>query len=78
MLLNCINSFGQTKLVVQSIMHMKIYGKTDKKKKRNEKKKQSVEQTCRKGKLSLLTVTWMPMPQTVEYFVKGIVGLHMH
>lgn len=38
MLLNCINSFGQTKLVVQSIMHMKIYGKTDKKKKRNEKK----------------------------------------
>lgn len=57
--LNCINLFGQTKLVAQSIMHMKIYVQPEKK---------NDEQIRRRGKLGLLNVTWIPshrrIPQT--------------
>lgn len=60
MLLNCINSFGQTKLVVQSIMHMKIYGKTDKKKKRNEKKNHPLNKHV--GKVNLAYWLWHECP----------------
>lgn len=58
MLLNCINPFGQTKLVVQSIMHMKIYGKTDKKWKKT--KNNSLNKHV--GKVNLAYWLWHECP----------------